>query len=235
MGNDVTPLRSFRVCSKHALVKVWPGVMAKGDGPVEVMPAAELKPLLVLSKRQAVGYAIGMTRDKQGVVLLHRRKKPRKLMAELLRQAKAAGADLNRATMRFGRATVDGASDSSTVHFTVNKHVPDALRVKLLERLRPVGFQHCDIVVDEDLESESEDGEEAEAPPHRNPVTSELAAPEPDTSVGEGAPAPLARQADASSDGTATAGVQPFAGELPKQDASGAQTANTRLQTHKPL
>ena len=204
--------------------------MAKGGAPTEIMPAAELKPLLVLSKRQAVGCAIGLTRDKQGLVLLHRRKKPRKLMAELLRQAKGAGTDVDRATLRFGRATVDGASDSSTVHFTVNKHAPDALRIKLLERLRPVGFQHCDVTVDEGLESESDEGEdgddEAEAHPHGGPAATEPGIPAPDRTAEAAAPAAPARQVGTPPDDRTSATMRPATEGPVGQGASGAPAAD---------
>lgn len=133
---------------------------AAKDGAGEVMSAADMKPLLKLSRRRPVSCVVAMTKDKQGVVLLHRRKKPRKLMAELRRQAAAAGMELNAASIRFGRAAVDGASDSALVRFTVNKPAPGAIRMALLERLRPAGFQRCEIAVDEALETEAEDGED---------------------------------------------------------------------------
>ena len=138
--------------------------MAKDGGrDGEVMGPAELKPLLVLSKRQPISCAIGLTKDKQGVILLHKRTKPRKLMAELIRQGKGGGLDLERASIRFGRANVDGSNDSSTVHFTVNKTSPDALRVKMIEKLRPAGFQRCEIVVDAELETEGDEDEPEDA------------------------------------------------------------------------
>ena len=131
--------------------------MAKGpDGDAGgIMPAAELKPLLVLAKHQAVSCAIGMTRDKQGVILLHRRTRPKKLLAELKAEP---GADLDRSSLRFGRVTVDISSGATTVCFVVNKAPPSALRLKLLERLRLAGYQKTEITVDGTLETE--EGEE---------------------------------------------------------------------------
>lgn len=130
--------------------------MAKDDGTSAVMSVSEMRPLLHLSKRQPVNCAVGLTKDKQGVILLHRRTKPRKLMADLLKK-QSNELKLDRASLRFGHASVDGASDSTTVHFTINKASPDTLRLKLLEQLRPVGFQHCDVIVDGSLETEAED------------------------------------------------------------------------------
>ena len=130
--------------------------MAARDDPAELMPAAELKPLLKLSRRRPVSCAIAMAKDRTGVVLLHRRTKPRKLMAELRRQAAAAGIELNTGSIRFGRAEVDGGSDSMLVRFTVNKPAPEAMRRSLLAQVRPAGFQRCEITVDEGLETEAE-------------------------------------------------------------------------------
>ena len=121
-----------------------------------IMSRDEMKPLLLLSKREPVSCAVGLTRDKQGTLLLHRKTKPRKLMAELKRQATAAGLDLDAASLRFGRANVD-AGDAGTVRFAINKAAPAALRMKLVEQLRPAGFQKCELVVDGTLESEPDE------------------------------------------------------------------------------
>ena len=130
--------------------------MPAQDDTAEVMSAAELKPLLKLSRRRPVSCAIAMTKDREGVVLLHRRTKPRKLMGELRRQAVAAGIQLNTGSIRFGRVEVDGGSDSMMVRFTVNKPAPDAMRRCLLAQVRPAGFQRCEVTVDEALETEAE-------------------------------------------------------------------------------
>ena len=155
--------------------------MAKAADPTDVMDVSELKQLLHLSKRQQINCAIGLTRDKQGVVLLHRRTKPRKLLAELLRQ-QGTGLQLDRATLRFGHANVAGGSDSTTVHFTVNKASPDTLRVKMLEKLRPAGYQHCDINVDAGIEDETEDEDDG------TPAAGSPAGPPGGTGAGDAAP-----------------------------------------------
>ena len=129
----------------------------------ELMSAAELKPLLMQSKRKPVSCVIGMTKDKQGVLLLDKKVKPRKLLAEAKARARTAGLELDLVSLRFGRASVD-AADSGTVQFTVNKDAPGALRPKLIEKLRPAGFRKCDISVDAALETESEDDEPSAAP-----------------------------------------------------------------------
>ena len=202
--------------------------MAKDGAPPEVMSAAELKPLLQLSKRKPVPCAVGMTTDKQGVILLNRRTKPRKLMAELLRQAKTAGQDLERATIRFGRITVDGGSDSSTVHAAINKDAPGQLRPALLAKLRPAGFQRCEITVDAKLEDESdedepEDLDEAAHPPLQSPDPAPARQPaaKPDTPATPQPPAPTA-QTGPDTNGPAS-GAQPDTATLRRELYSLAQ------------
>ncbi len=132
------------------------------DAPAPLMSSAEMKPLLKLSRRRGVSCAVALTRDRQGVVLLHRRLKPRKLLAELKQKARVSGMDLDTATVRFGRAAVDGASDSAKVTFTVNKPPPGPMRMLMLPQMRSAGYQRCEFVVDEGLETETEDGEDAD-------------------------------------------------------------------------
>jgi hypothetical protein len=132
------------------------------DALAPLMSSAEMKPLLKLSRRRSVSCAVALTRDRQAVVLLHRRLKPRKLLAELKQKARVSGMDLDTATVRFGRAVVDGASDSAEVTFTVNKAPPGPMRMLMLPQMRSAGYQRCEFVVDEALETETEDGEDAD-------------------------------------------------------------------------
>lgn len=67
----------------------------KDNGDGGLMPMAELKPLLRLARRHGVSCAVAMTKAKQGVILLHRRMKPKKLREEMKRQAKAAGGSVS--------------------------------------------------------------------------------------------------------------------------------------------
>ena len=128
------------------------------DGGKDLMSPAEMKPLLVQSKRKPVSCAVGMTKDKQGVLLLDRKVKPRKLMAELKSRAKSEGVDLDMVSVRFGRVAV--GTDDGTAVFTLNKAAPAALRMKLVEKLRPAGVRKVELGVDEGLEDEGD--EEAE-------------------------------------------------------------------------
>lgn len=127
-----------------------------------LMTEAELKPLLRLSRRRPISCAICMTKDGAGVVLMDRRIKPRKVMAQMRRDAKEIALPLNLPTLRFGRASVEGGSGGQKVTFTVNKLAPGAMDRALLLILRPAGYQRCEIVVDEAIETDTDEGEEGE-------------------------------------------------------------------------
>ena len=146
--------------------------MAKLEGADAIMSAADMKPLLLLSKHEHVSCAIGMTKDKQGVVLLERKGKPKKAMAMLRKAAASAKIDMEASSLRFGKAFVDTEADSGLVRFTVNKEAPGALRPKLIEHLKKAGFSRCEITVDDALDHEpEEDGEHPDGagPPHAHP------------------------------------------------------------------
>jgi hypothetical protein len=143
-------------------------------GPEAIMSATEIKVLLAKAKRgDAINCALGMTKDKDAVLLLDRKKKPRKLMAELRKKGQDAGLEIPANMIRFGRAEVDGSEDARTVVFVVNKEAPGAVAVKLKTLLRPAGFGAAEIRVDEGLETESDEDEtpaaEAEAAPAAPP------------------------------------------------------------------
>ena len=130
----------------------------KGGPPADaIMSPAEMKPLLLLSKREPVTAVIGMTKDHDGVILLNKRLKPRKLLAQLKADARNAKLELDITSLRFGKAEVDTDKDSALVVFTVNKDPPGALRMKLLEVLRRVPYGKVEIGVDAKIEDEPED------------------------------------------------------------------------------
>jgi len=135
--------------------------MAPKGGPATdaIMSPAEMKPLLMMSKREPVSAVIGMTKDKDGVILLNRRLKPKKLLAQLKADARKAKLELDLTSLRFGKAEVDTERDSALIMFTVNKDPPGALRMKLLEVVKRVPFQKIEIDVDAKYEAEAEDDE----------------------------------------------------------------------------
>ena len=131
--------------------------MSAPEGSGSLMSPAEMKPLLLLSKREPVSAVIGLTKGKEGVVFLAKKVKPRKLVAQVKKQAADAKIELDMTSLRFGRASVDSAVDSALVTFTVNKEAAGALKPKLLPQLKKVGFAKCAIVVDASLENEDDD------------------------------------------------------------------------------
>ena len=136
-----------------------------GATPDDIMTAAAMKPLLLLSKREPVNCALGLTADKAGVLLLHKKMKPKKVLSELRNEAKKVKLDLENATLRFGTAEVDAEVDSSLVLFRINKEVPGMVGPKLREHLKQAGISKVEFIVDPSLEEDvDEDGPEAPEP-----------------------------------------------------------------------
>lgn len=132
--------------------------------PDDIMSAAEMKPILAMARHgNPASCVIALTKDKEGVVLLHRRRAPKQLLAQLKKQAAGIGLELEVPTLRFGRAVVDQHESASLLTFTVNRDAPGSMRPKLLEQVRKAGFSRVEIIADAGLESEpDEDEEEAE-------------------------------------------------------------------------
>lgn len=130
------------------------------------MAAAELKPLLNLSKRQPVSCVVALMRDKTAVILLDKKVKPRKLAAQMKRDAAGRKMELDANSVRFGRAAVDGQGNGSLVVFTLNKPPVGGMHQKVLAKIKPAGFQKCDFKVDEAVETETDDDDLAAAGSH---------------------------------------------------------------------
>jgi outer membrane protein OmpA-like peptidoglycan-associated protein len=166
-GTQREPTRSIPMTRARAAVCSVQGTgdtsMADKKGGVAtdtIMSPAEMKPLLMLSKHQPVSAVVGMTKDKDGVILLSRRLKPKKLLVQLKADARKAKVDLDITSLRFGKAEVDTDKDSGLVMFTVNKDAPGALRMKLLELIKRVPLAKVEIDVDAKIEAEPEDDDE---------------------------------------------------------------------------
>jgi hypothetical protein len=142
--------------------------MAKAPASDSIMPTSKMKSLLALSKQEPVHAAIGLTADGDGVILLDKKAKPKKVFSMLKANAGKAKLQLNTASLRFGRAEVDPDYDAGTVRFFVNKDAPGTLRVKLTEVIKRIPFQKVEINVDPSLEEEPEEDatdESAASPP----------------------------------------------------------------------
>jgi hypothetical protein len=136
-----------------------------GPTPDDIMAADELKPLLIKSKLEPVNCAVGLTEDKLGVVLLHRRLKPKQVLEELRKQAKQVKLNLEAASLRFGTAEVDPAIDATLVRLRLNKPAPGGMEPRLREHLKKSGFTKVEIVIDDTLDRETEAAPAAPAPP----------------------------------------------------------------------
>jgi len=161
--------------------------VAKNLAADTIMAPDKMKPLLALSKREPVQAAIGLTADGEGVILLHKTAKPKKVFAMLKAAAAKSKLPLNPASLRFGRAEVDTDYDAAMVRFFINKEAPGNLRLKLVEVVKRIPYQKVEINVDAALEDEPEEeaeGQEASAPaappPPPPPAPGAAAAPDPE-------------------------------------------------------
>ena len=138
----------------------------KPASPDDIMAPAELKAILAQARRgNPASCAIGLTKDKDGVILLDKRRKPKQLLAELKKQAAGAGLELDGPSLRFGRAMVDTDTDAGLLTLSINKDAPAAMRPKLLEHIKKAGFAKLELVVESGLETESEQDDQPAAPP----------------------------------------------------------------------
>jgi hypothetical protein len=138
------------------------GMAAKTKEPAaeQIMAVAKMKPLLALSKREPVNAAVALTSDGEGVVLLDKKMKPKKVLATLKADAAKAKIQLQAATFRFGKAEVDTDYDPGMVRFFVNKEAPGNMRAKLVVVFKQIAYQKVEFNVDPTFEDESEDDEQ---------------------------------------------------------------------------
>jgi hypothetical protein len=132
---------------------------AKNKEPASdsIMAPDKMKPLLALSKREPVQAAIGLTADGEGVILLDKKLKPKKLLALLKASAAKQRIQLQPSTLRFGKAEVDTDYDPGMVRFFVNKDPPGNMRVKLVEVVKRIPYQKVELNVDVAFEEELDD------------------------------------------------------------------------------
>jgi hypothetical protein len=131
--------------------------MGKAPTSDSIMSPGEMKPLLALSKLEPVQAAIGITGDGDGVILLHKKMKPKKVLATLKADAKKAGIALNTSSLRFGKAEVDTDYDPGMVRFFINKEAPGNMRIKLIELVKRIPYAKVEINVEPGLEDEPEE------------------------------------------------------------------------------
>jgi hypothetical protein len=154
--------------------------MAKSPAPDAIMSPEKMKPLLALSKREPVHAAIALTSDGEGIILLDKKAKPRKVMSMLRADAAKAKIQLNSSTVRFGRAEVDTEYDAGMVRFFINKDAPGNMRVKLVELVKRIPYQKVEINVDPSIEADpEEEAEEAQSAADTQAATEPVPPPPP--------------------------------------------------------
>ena len=127
------------------------------EAPSElIMPADELKSLLIRSKREPVSAAIALTNEGEGLILLDRKARPGKLAGTLRTAAAKAKLSVNVSTVRFGRAEVDIDQDAGLVCFYLSKEAPASMRAKLVEVVKRSGMQRVSLAVEEGLDDDGE-------------------------------------------------------------------------------
>jgi hypothetical protein len=143
------------------------------------MEAAKMKPLLALSKREPIQAAVALTADGEGVVLLDKRLKPKKVLAQLKALAGKAKIQLQPSTLRFGKAEVDTEYDPGMVRFFVNKEAPGAMRAKLVVVFKQIAYSKVEFNVDASFEDEADEEEGRETTAASAPTTTTAAPPPP--------------------------------------------------------
>jgi len=147
--------------------------------PEMAMEKAELKQLLMRSKKEPVNCAVAQSKDPAfALVLLHKIKQPKALSKQLEGDFKDAK------NHRWGEAFVDVDDNPKLVVFTLNKPAPGIAR-KLVKSLKPTGFTKVRLQFEDGSAPEEHDDEAAEE------AASQPAAA-PAAASGEAPPAPPA-------------------------------------------
>jgi hypothetical protein len=153
--------------------------MAKPSASDSIMAPDKMKPLLALSKREPVQAALCISADGEGIILLDKKAKPKRVLSMLKSSAAKAKLQLNSASMRFGRAEVDPDYDPGTIRFSINKEPPGPYRIKMVELVRRIPYQKVEFQVDPTLEEEPEEESEQQQAAG-TPETATTSAPPPD-------------------------------------------------------
>jgi hypothetical protein len=135
--------------------------MAGGATQDELMKPAALKLLLNTADRKALPCAIG--EGDEPIMMVEKIGKPKKVLSQMLDEAKKMKKPMERGTARFGMATLD-PNNTSTIQVKVNKPVKPSLQVGLRKMVKKIGFTEIIFLVDDALEEEPEDDVEGTAP-----------------------------------------------------------------------
>ena len=158
-----------------------------GEGGGGLMPPADLRAALKKAdtRGKPSSCVVGLTRDKQAVILVDHLPKPRKLLASVKAQGQAAGLDFDVPSLRFGRVAVSGKQ----VDILVNKAVAPALELKLRPVMRAAAHPAFTINADPAIEDEPEEPDAAAPNGHGGaPEGGNSPAPAPGQATGTSAP-----------------------------------------------
>jgi hypothetical protein len=124
---------------------------ASGKPPAtveDIMSTADMKPILLEAKRGGeVSCVVGLSREKDGVILLDKRTPPKQLRDQLKKQAQEIGLELEASSLRYGTARVDAKEDPKVLSIAINKQGAGVLEQKLRERLKSAGFKEVEITI----------------------------------------------------------------------------------------
>ena len=208
----------------------------EGEGNGGLMPPADLRAALKKAdtRGKPSSCVVGLTRDKQAVILVDHLPKPRKLLAQVKAQGQAAGLDVP--SLRFGRVSVSGKQ----VAITVNKAVAPAVELKLRPVMRAAGHPVFTINADPAIEDEPEDsaegsegkaGQEASGQALATDTTGAMPA---NAASGPAAPAVAAPAHGTGAAEGADASRAPLIGMVPPDLARGVQAAVAADPSRKP-
>jgi hypothetical protein len=176
------------------------------------MEKAELKQLLVKSKKEPVNCAVAQAKEAAfALVLLNKIKQPKALSKQLEGDFKDAK------NFRWGTAYVDVDVNPKLVVFRLNKPAPGMAR-KLAKSLKPVGFPKARLEFDDGSAPEDHDDEAAEEADPAQPGAAAPAAP--DVAASQPAAAAPAAPNEAPSQ-PAAAPAAPEAQAAPQQAPAG--------------
>jgi hypothetical protein len=144
-----------------------------------IMKPAAMKLLLAVSKREPLQAAIALTSDGEGIVLLDKKMKPKKVRTQLLKDAKDAKINIQNSTIRFGKAEVDTEYDATMVRFFINKDAPGNMRKPLIDVFKLASYSKVEFNVDAAFEEESEDETEGQEATTTNAIPAAPPAPPP--------------------------------------------------------
>lgn len=115
----------------------------KGKPPNAKIDIAGLKRLFILARKRPVGCAVGLTVDGKAKIMLHKVKKPKAILRDLIEQF----GDLKNS--RWGTVEVDENEKPKLILLTLNRSIP-GLDIRLKKAIKGTGFTRVEVRTDQD-------------------------------------------------------------------------------------